>query len=257
MSKPFHILRVLLWIVFMMLAGFVLLVLLALTIGDAPGILDALFHLIAGFGFFLGEKLPAITSDAGTWGPGLAAWWVALMVGHRFLRDWAVARGFQWRVTTTACLGLLLPVLFAISFIVPGILLQVDGLRKVRWFDRLSIKLSSMARMELRNLAQGCAAFANLSEDGKYPDSIDALVKQEFMSTQLLDLSGDENTPPEFPIYLGAGYTRDTAADAPLAISPCFQEDGRWQRIVVTIDGTMTVIQDDEVDAWLDRVVPR
>jgi len=27
-------------------------------------------------------------------------------------------------------------VLFAISFIVPGILLQVNGLRKVRWFDR-------------------------------------------------------------------------------------------------------------------------
>ena len=257
MSKTRYILRALLRIGIILLACLVLLVMLAVLVGSGLGPLDMVIHLVAGFGFFLYGNLPKVASDAGTWGPGLAAWLVALAVGHRFLRDWATSRGFQWRVTTTACLGLLLPVLFAMAFIVPGILLQVDGLRKVRWFDSNSIKRSSMARLELRNLAQACAGVANLDPDGKYPDSLDALVKQEYMSRRLLDLSDDNNIPPEHLIYLGTGYTRDTADDAPLAISPCFLERGNWRRIVVTVDGTMTMIQDDEVDALLDRVVPR
>jgi len=256
MSKILFILRALLRTALILLASFILLVLFAM-LASATGFQKMLFHLVAGFWFFLIEKLPAVSSDAGTWGPGLAAWLVSLAVGHRFLRRWAAGRGLQWRVTTTTCLGLLLPVLFAMSFIVPGILLQVDGLRKVSWFARHSGKPSSMAKMEMRNLAQACAGFANISTDGKFPDSLDVLVKKDFVSRRLLDLSGDKNIPPEHPIYLGTGCTRDTAGDAPLAISPCFQDRGSLQRIVVTVDGTMIVIQDDEVDAWIDRVIPR
>jgi len=256
MSKIRHIVRVLLWTVIVLLVGLILLALLVGLSSSGAGFVDAAFHLVGGFWFFLGEKLPAISSDAGTWGPGLAAWLLALAVGHRFLRDWAGARGFQWRVTTTTCLGMLLPVLFTISFIVPGILLQVDGLRKVRWFE-WSTHNAAAVNCELRNMAQACAGFANLSTDGKYPESLDALVKQDFMTMRFLNLPGDKDLPPELPIYLGNGYTRDTAGDAPLAISPWFQDRGNWQRIVVTVDGTMKVIGDDNVDEWLDRVVPR
>jgi len=256
MSKIRQFLRVLLWAVIISLGGLFLLGVLAGLLMSTPGFLDAAFHIVGGFWFFLDEKLPAITSDAGTWGPGLAAWLVALALGHRFLRDWAQARGFQWRVTTTTCLGLLLPVLFAISFIVPGILLQVNGLRKVRWFER-EVHNAAAIKMELRNLTLACAGFANLSADGKYPDSLDALAEPEFMSLRFLNIGRDNELPPEPFTYLGTGYTRDTSGDALLAISPWFQDRGTWQRMVVTIDGTMIVIRDDEVDAWLDRVVPR
>jgi hypothetical protein len=257
MSKPRHLLNTLLWTVNGLVGGFVLLAVLAGLVSSGPGFLDAVFHLVAGCWFFLREKLPTVSSDAGTWGPGVVAWMVALAVGHRFLRNWAAARGCQWRATTTACLGLVLPVLFVISFIVPGILLQVDGLRGERWFNRSSMKLSSWVMLELRNRAQACAALANESTDGKYPDSLDALAARDLVRGRLLDFSDDPNTPAEPPLYLGAGYTRDTAGDAPLAISPRYHERGSWQRIVVTVDGSMIVIQDDEVDAWLDRVVPR
>ena len=254
MSKINRFLRVQLCAAVISLGGLVLLVLLVGLISSVSG--EAAFHLLCGFWFFLDEKLPAISSDAGTWGPGLAAWLIALAVGHRFLRDWARARGIQWMVTTTTCLGLLLPVLFAISFIVPGILLQVDGLREVRWFERNSYN-GAAVRMELRNLAQCCALYANLSSEGNYPESLDALAKQDIMTIRFLNLHGDKNLPPEPFTYLGNGYTRNTAGDAPLAISPWYQDRGHWQRIVVTFDGTMKVIGDDDVDAWLDRGVPR
>jgi hypothetical protein len=257
MSKTFHPLRVLLWTANILLGGFLLLVVLAGLASSGPGYLEAIFHLVAGFWFFLREKLPAISSDAGTWGPGLAAWMVALAVAHRFLRNWAASRGYLWRVTTTACLGLLLPVLFAISFIVPGILLQVDGLREVRWFKRTSMKESSVVHLDLRNLAQGCALSASRATDGRFPDSLDGLTEQGFMSAKRLYFPDDPHVPPEPPIYLGAGYTRDTPRDTPLAISRRFQERGTWMRVVVTVGGTMTMIHDDEVDTWLDRVIPR
>lgn len=257
MSKSFNPLRALLWLVIILLGSFVLLAVLAGLISSGPGYLEAAFHLIAGSWFFLSERLPIISSDAGTWAPGLAAWVVALAVGHRSLRKWAGAHAGHWRITTTVCLGLLLPVLFVISFIVPGILRQVDGLREVRWFQRNSMKLSSLVKLELRNRAQACAALANEATDGKYPDSLDVLAERDWVRERLLNFSNDPNTPPEPPIYLGAGYTSDTAKDAPLMISPRFQERGIWQRIVVTVDGTMTMIQDDEVDAWLDRASQR
>ena len=257
MSKPLSFFRTVLRLVLIVLAGLFALLFLLVLSASGSGFLDAVSHLVAGFGFFLIGKLPLISSDAGTWGPGVAAWVLALALGHLLLRKRALARGHYWRVTTTICLGLLLPVLFATAFIVPGILQQVDGLGKVRWFEGSGSSYRAEAIMELRNLAQACLLFANQADDGKFPDSVDDLVQKDWLSKRPLDLSGDRNIPPEYLIYLGAGYTRDTAGDAPLAISPRYEVHGSWQRTVVTIDGTMTSIQDDEVDAWIDRVVPR
>ena len=250
--------RMSLWNVGICVVAIVLLLVLAALVLNPWGPGDGVIHLLGGFYFFLSERLPAITSDAGTWGPGLAAWVVALAVGHRLLRKWAVAKGLYWRVSTTVCVGLLLPVMFATAFIVPGIVMQVDGLRKEeRWFEEHGASIRVGVVMDLRNLAQGCAGFANVANDEKYPESIDALVKKEFLSASSMGFSWVDNTPPEFPIYLGAGYTRDTPMDAPLAISPRYPMNGSWERTVVSVGGKMTTIRDDEVDAWIDRVIPR
>ena len=108
----------------------------ALPFFTAVGYRDAALHLTVGFYFFLRENLPAISSDAGTWGPGLGAFLTAVLVSHFYLRAWAAKRNRRWSFGTTFCLLLIVPVLFVISFLVPGVLLQAGLLRDVPWFER-------------------------------------------------------------------------------------------------------------------------
>lgn len=89
-----------------------------------------LTRLPIGFLPFLTHNIPAISLDSGTWGPGIAAYLAAIALGHRFLSRWAERTDRPWSFATTFCLFLLLPVLFAISFIVPGVLLQWELLRQ-------------------------------------------------------------------------------------------------------------------------------
>ncbi len=97
---------------------------------------DLLFvEFIGGFWFFLRDNLSAISFDTGTWGPGVAAFLLAVIFAHRILKAWAAGAGRHWTFSTTFCLALILPVLFVISFIVPGVLLQWEMLRQVVWIE--------------------------------------------------------------------------------------------------------------------------
>jgi len=113
-----------------------LLQLYALLMPSLLGGYDLLFfRLISGFLVFLCGNLPAISWDAGTWGPGLGAFLLATVMIHRLLNGWLAGKNRYWSLASTLCLMVLLPVLFAISFIVPGVLLQWDLLRQVPWFE--------------------------------------------------------------------------------------------------------------------------
>jgi hypothetical protein len=92
-----------------------------------------LMELIGGFWFFLRDNLPAMSFDAGTWGPGLGAFLLAIIFAHRFLAAWAARTNRHWGFATTFCLALTVPTLFVISFIVPGVLLQWEMLRQGIW----------------------------------------------------------------------------------------------------------------------------
>ncbi|MEO6475388.1 MAG: hypothetical protein ABIQ96_09735 [Luteolibacter sp.] len=94
-----------------------------------------LIHFVAGFWFFLADNLPAISPDAGTWGPGLGAFLLATAVAHRFLSGLAAKTGRNWNFATTFCLALVVPVLFVIAFIIPGVLLQWEMLRQTPWLE--------------------------------------------------------------------------------------------------------------------------
>lgn len=97
---------------------------------------DLLFEeLLGGFWFFLRENVPAMSFDAGTWGPGLGAFLLATILAHRFLTAWAARTNRHWSLATTFCLVLTVPVMFVISFIVPGVLLQWEMLRQVPWIN--------------------------------------------------------------------------------------------------------------------------
>ena len=92
-------------------------------------------ELIGGFWFFFRENLPAMSWDAGTWGPGLGAFLLALAFAHHFLKSWASSTGRYWSFASSFCLMLTFPVLFVVAFIVPGVLLQWEILRHVPWID--------------------------------------------------------------------------------------------------------------------------
>lgn len=132
--KPFlSILRVLMWIiVFVALNGLSL-------FGYSSSYLSRnnliLARLLFGFIPFLQINLPAISWNAATWGPGLGAFLIAVVFLHRWLGRWASRKGRPWSFATSFCLVSLVPVLFVISFLVPGVLLQWETLRETVWLD--------------------------------------------------------------------------------------------------------------------------
>lgn len=90
-------------------------------------------HFLFGFVAFLKNNIPVISWNAATWGPGVGAFLIAVAVAHRSLSRWAERTGRRWSFTTSFCLLMVVPVLFVISFIVPGVLLQWEALRETVW----------------------------------------------------------------------------------------------------------------------------
>jgi hypothetical protein len=146
-----------------------------------------------------------------------------------------------------------LPLLFAISFLVPGVLLQVKMLGEMKWFGRSSSSDAQM-KMQLRNL--GMALFVYDEEKGRLPDSLDELTELEFLAIDLLKLpSSGTESPPEPPIYLGRWLTMESDGSLPLLISPSYPKNGAKVRQVLTMGSEFVEIRDEEVDAWIDKAM--
>lgn len=100
---------------------------------DGNGLI--LERFLTGFWHFLAANLPAISWNAATWGPGLGAFLIAVVFLHRWLSRWASRTGRPWSFATSFCLVSLVPVLFVISFIVPGVIVQWEMLRETAWIE--------------------------------------------------------------------------------------------------------------------------
>ncbi len=92
-------------------------------------------RFLTGFGHFLVRNFPLISWNADSWVPGLGAFLISWFFIHRWLSRWAKRTNRPWSLMTSFCMVSLVPVLFVISFIVPGILLQWDALRDVHWVE--------------------------------------------------------------------------------------------------------------------------
>jgi hypothetical protein len=92
-------------------------------------------RFFTGFWHFLTANLPMISWNAATWGPGLGAFLIAVVFLHRWLSRWASRTGRPWSFATSFCLVSLVPVLFVISFIVPGVIVQWEMLRETAWIE--------------------------------------------------------------------------------------------------------------------------
>jgi hypothetical protein len=129
------ILRFLLWVVGLLVLGVLSLYLLFYFIPPFSGYDLILERLLFGFVSFCDGNVSAISWNARTWGPGLGAFLIALVFSHRYLSKWAERTGRRWSFLTSFCLLMIVPVLFVISFIVPGVLLQWEVLRETGWID--------------------------------------------------------------------------------------------------------------------------
>ena len=238
---------------FLAVAGVLLVLVFMIAMAGGFGYLEVIWRLLTGFTSFLRENLPRISSDAGTWAPGLAAFGLALMVGHYFLRGWARKRNRPWSSGSTPCARLVLPLVFAPSFVVPGVLLQVELLADVKWFSRSSSSDAQM-RMQLRNL--GMALFVYDEEKGRLPDSLDELAELDFLAIDPLKLpSSGTESPPEPPIYFGRWLTVDSDGSLPLLISPSYPKKGAKVRQVLTMGSEFVEIRDEDVDSWIDKAM--
>lgn len=93
------------------------------------------WRFLTGFWHFLATNVPAISWNAATWGPGLGAFLIAVIFAHRWLSRWASRTGRPWSFATSFCVVSLVPVLFVIAFLVPGVLVQWEMLRESVWID--------------------------------------------------------------------------------------------------------------------------
>lgn len=86
-----------------------------------------------GFYQFLAVNLPRISVNADTLIPGIAAFAIATLAAHRMIAACYRKRGKHWPLSNTCCLAALLPVLFIIAFLVPGVILSVKLLVGESW----------------------------------------------------------------------------------------------------------------------------
>lgn len=133
--KLFKYLLQLVALIVLIVFGFFVIMTLFYIVAPFGGYDLLFFEFIGGFWFFLRENLTAMSWDAGTWGPALGAFLLATLLAHRFLSAWAVRTNRHWSFATSLCVALVVPVLFVVAFIIPGVLLQWEMLRQVPWLD--------------------------------------------------------------------------------------------------------------------------
>ncbi len=233
--------------------GFLAFVLLTVMMGGGVGYLQVAWHLAVGSVYFLQENLPKISADAGTWAPGLAAFFLALVTGHFLARSWADRRGKAWKPSDTFALGAVLPLLFAVSFLVPGTFLQLSMLGKSPWFARERSE-RTYATWKLKEL--GTPLMEAASDDGRFPDSLEVLVERGLVDRpDLIQPEQGRDVPIEPVIYLGNGLSLESDPSLPLLISPRYSERGVMQRMVLTVGYETLAMRDDELDAWIDKAM--
>jgi hypothetical protein len=134
--KPIRsILRFLLWIIGIYVLLSLLMLFVQLASPPFSGNDLILGRLLFGFAPFLRENVSSISWNAATWGPGLGAFLIAVVFLHRWLSRWASRTGRPWSFMTSFCIVSLVPVLFVIAFLVPGVLLQWEMLRETAWVE--------------------------------------------------------------------------------------------------------------------------
>jgi hypothetical protein len=90
------------------------------------GLSGVLLRFATGFHHFLATNLREISVNADILIPGIAAFGIATLALHGMSAACCRKRGKPWPFSNTCCLAALLPVLFIIAHLVPGVILQIQ-----------------------------------------------------------------------------------------------------------------------------------
>jgi hypothetical protein len=237
--------------------AFVGLVVLSIILpaGRIEASFEILWHLATGFIRFLQTNLGRISSDAGTWGPGVACFLLAIVVIHWFGATWARRRERVWRISNSLALGTLFPLLFAISFLVPGAILQIGSLKKTNWFQS-NRHDRAFKQMHARNIAQAAHVWATTEGGDRFPSSTAVMISPDLLDETTFKPLPVDGSPGEPPLYLGAGLTLKSDPALPLVISGTYSsKDGTYHRTVITIGSEFVEIRDDDLDSWIEEAM--
>ena len=218
----------------------------------AQPVIELEFHLFAGWFFFLRRNLQVLSMDSDVWIPGVVALVIAVSVAHVFLRGWAGRRGKPWPFGNSVALMLLLPLLFAISFLFPGVLLQAKQLGKEPWVKHGNASPSAVAHFLIHSMDEAVRKFAK-EQGGAFPPGLPDLSGDAAPPLHEFFAAIGPEVPAEAPIYLGAGFAETSDPSLPLLISPAFSGEKGHQRYLLTIGRDQLLIGEEETDAWIQR----
>lgn len=91
---------------------------------------EGLYHLLFGFVFFLCRNLQRMNLNWDTLAPGLTAYGMVVLLLHWGLRRFCRIRSREWSFLSSFVVALLLPAVFGISYLVPGVILHLGELAK-------------------------------------------------------------------------------------------------------------------------------
>lgn len=144
-----------------------------------------------------------------------------------------------------------LPVLFALAFLVPGILFHARSLEEEPMMLR-SLGSDAMLRYQLENFWMAALDPALENKDGKFPETMDAYFSDSKPNAlRRLDRQFSDDPPPDPPIYLGCFLNHNSDPELPLAITGPFLQEGHLHRFVINARGEITLIRDQETHDWI------
>jgi hypothetical protein len=150
-----------------------------------------------------------------------------------------------------------LPVLFALAFVVPGILFHARSLAEEPMMQR-SRGSDAILRNQLENFWMFAQDSALENKDGKFPETMDAYFSDSKPNAlRRHDRQSSDDPPPEPPIYLGNFLNHNSDPELPLAITGPFLHKGYPHRLVINIAGNITLIRDQDTHNWIRKVMKR
>jgi hypothetical protein len=240
----------------LILLAFIGLVVLSIIVpaGWIEASFEILWHLATGFVRFLQTNLRKISSDADTSGPGLACFLLAIVMIHWLGVTWSRRRETTWRTSNSVAFGMLMPLLFMISYLVPGAILQVGSLKQGAWFQR-SRSDGAFKLMHARNIAQAAHVWATTEGGDRFPPSIATIVSADILGEDTFRPQSSGENPGEPPLYLGAGLTTKSDPALPLVISDAYSRKQILYRRIITVGSEVVEIQAEEVDEWIAKAM--
>lgn len=234
-------------VAFCLFGAFVFLNLVAITNGILA---DAFVRIMTGWALFLNRNLRSLALEPDILFSGLIASVLSILTLH-FLARWISTHyRFRWPIRSTLSVFGFVVVLFAASFLVPGILSVSQGLISEPWVSRSHSSEGFIYRQQLSSLYSALIDRDLLDQNQPVPHDMDSLVYDAPLLSSGSYRSGFTDSGFLNP---AAGLRFPDHERLPLFISPEYLKLGKPVRQVIFSDSRIEVIDPDQFEALLKQ----